>query len=236
MADYSSRLKMHRAYRVTKDTISTLVSVIGPFIASDPTITFYLEGSHEIKDSNLNALLEDPYIGAKYIDKLSIDGRSHAESGIWRTVDVTFEVGTLQTVVVSISGERKESTALRSEVENILKGAELWYSFMFLPYGFASFLISTIGPFIVILSGTFVAAMLLGYEQNGKFPPSVGLVCICLLALFYGLKRLLFPKLTFEIGKSANLVRYSGYWLNFVFVTIIVGFLAKYAFDHLLVR
>jgi hypothetical protein len=54
------------------------------------------------------------------------------------------------------------------------------------------------------------------------------------IALYFGLKDQLFPRLTFNFGRSANRILFARYWRNFVLTSIFVGIFAKIGLDDLL--
>jgi hypothetical protein len=132
MADYSASFTQHRAYSVDKATLAEIVQVARTFLGKDPNISIHLKDDHKIEDTNLDALLADTYVRGKYIERVTIDGRNR-DQDVWRTFLVDFEWELMQTIRVNVGGERDRSVAARDEIEIILKGAELWYSPMFLP-------------------------------------------------------------------------------------------------------
>ena len=75
MASYSANFEKHGAYRIDQATIQKLAKTAQEFTGYSPTIRFKLTDDHEIKDTDLNELLEDAYLNSKYIVEAQIQGR-----------------------------------------------------------------------------------------------------------------------------------------------------------------
>jgi hypothetical protein len=234
MADYSASFTKNRAYSVDKATLVEIVQVAKTFLGKDPNISVYLQDDHKIEDTNLDALLADTYIRGKYIERVTIDGRNR-DQHVWRNVLVDFECDLMRVIQVSVAGERDRSISARDEIENILKGAELWYSPMFLPKALPLFVVSMFSPLIIGIALALYLTWLVGLEVRRDFVSIWALVIYAgLLASYLTLKDRLFPKLSFSIGRSANRVRYAGYWRNFIFASLLVGIVLKLSIDHFL--
>jgi hypothetical protein len=235
MADYSASFTKHRAYTVDKATLVEIIQIAKTFLGKDPDISIHLRDDHQIEDTNLNALLADTYVRGKYIERVTIGGRSRSQD-VMRSFLVDFEWELLSVIRVNVSGERDRSIAARDEIENILKGAEFWYSPMFLPKTrFLFLLASMLVPVTVGIALTLYLTWLVGLKVGTEsisiwaLPIGVGLAMIYLT-----LKDRLFPKITFNIGRSANRARYAGYWRNFIFTSVLVGIVFKLSIDHFL--
>jgi hypothetical protein len=90
-------------------------------------------------------------------------------------------------------------------------------------------------PLIIGVALTLYLTWLLGLEVKRE---SISIWALAigagLAASYLTLKDRLFPKLTFNMGRSANLARYAGYWRNFIFSSLLVGIILKLSIDHFL--
>jgi hypothetical protein len=236
MPDYSTSFTKYRAYNVTPETLAEIVNAAKKFIEASPTITVYLEDDHNIEDNNLDALIADSYVRGKSTKRIAIDGRKTFDPLVSRSISVNFEVDLLQTVAVRIVGERDRSLTVRREIEIILGGAEFWYAPIFWPR--SSLLLFQLSIFIPVVvasaAGVFVT-WLFGGEIRANFISAWALLAsAAFTAAYFGLKDQLFPKLTFDIGRSANRVQSARYWRNFVLTSILIGIVLKLAIDHFL--
>jgi hypothetical protein len=238
MADYRSSFSKHNAYTIDRATIEEIVRVAKSFLECDPEINITLQDHHRISDTNLDALLSDPYLRSKRIEELEVDGRNMVGTPgnrVSRSLNVHFEVEMMSVVRVSVSGERISSTMARGDIETILEGAQLWYSPVFLRSNLAGFFVSIFTP--IILSGVLalLLTIMLAMEVTPNRIPFETLVIYAgLMMLYYLLKGRLFPKLTFDIGRSATQIQYARYWRNFVFTSLVVGIVLKLVIDRLI--
>jgi hypothetical protein len=152
-----------------------------------------------------------------------------------RSLSVNFEIDLLQVVAVRIAGERDRSLAARREIETTLEGAEAWYAPMFWPRSLLLFQLSIFVPLIVSIALGVLVAWILGGEIRKDFISVWAVVAgVAFVAAYFGLKGHLFPKLTFDIGRSANRIQSARYWRNFALTSILVGIVLKLAIDRFL--
>jgi hypothetical protein len=234
MPDYSTSFTKYRAYN---EALAAIVNAAKKFIEASPTITVYLEDDHNIEENNLDALIADSYVRGKRIKRIAIDGRKTLfDPLVNRSISVNFEVDLLQIVAVSIAGERDRSLTVRREIEIILESAEFWYAPIF--WSRSSLLLFQLPIFIPVFvasaAGVFVT-WLFGGEVRANFISAWALLAsAAFTAAYFGLKDQLFPKLTFDIGCSANRIQSARYWRNFVLTSILVGIVLKLAIDRFL--
>jgi hypothetical protein len=236
MPDYSTSFAKFRAYNVTPDTLASIVNAAKKFIEASPTITVYLEDDHNIEDTNLDALVADSFVRGKQIKRITIDGRKTLfDPLVNRSISVNFEVDLLHVAEVRIAGERDRSLAARREIETILEGAETWYAPMFWPRSMLLFQLSIFIPIIASIALGVLVTWLLGAEIRKDFVSGWTVVPVAaFVSAYFGLKNRLFPKLTFDIGRSASRIQSARYWRNFLLTSILVGIVLKLAIDHIL--
>jgi hypothetical protein len=233
MPDYSSTFSKYRAYNVTPDTLAGIVDLVTKFTEEPATTTIHLVDDHEVKDINLDALLNDSFVKAQRIQRIKIDSKKFV-GPLFHYVTISFEPDLLKVVQVTISGDRDRSLATRRELETLLRGAEYWYSSLLLPRTMLFFQLSIFVPIIVIAVLAGLLTWLFGGEVRPNFITTwVFLPFAILLAAYFGFKDHVFPRLTFEIGRSADRIRYASYWRNFLLTSIAIGIVAKFAIDRL---
>jgi hypothetical protein len=237
MPDYSTSFDRYRAYTIGQETLAAIVKVAGDFIEASPTIKFYLEDDHTVEDTNLAALVSDTMVGGRNIQRVSVEGRKTLFSPlVSRSISVNFEVELHRIASVRIAGERDRSLAARREIETILAGAEIWYAPAILSRSsLLLFQMSIFIPlFMAMAAGVYVVWLFGGEVTTTTVSGWTLIVGAAFATVYFSLKDLLFPKLTFNFGRSANRIQYARYWRNFFLTSIVVGILAKFAIDRLL--
>lgn len=236
MPDYSSIYTKYRAYNITPDTLAGIVAVVKKFTEGSATTTIYLEDDHEVSDHNLDALLADSFVKSQRIRSIKIDSRKTVGAGLVHSMSINFESEMLRVVQVMIAGDRDRAILARQELDTLLSGAEYWYSFSMAPRSsFLPFLLSMLVPIVLICALSVFLTWLFGGEVSAKSTTGwLFLPLTVLLAGYFGLKDYVFPRLTFDIGRSADRIKVASYWRNFLWASIAIGIVAKFAFDRLL--
>lgn len=236
MSGYSTSFSRYRAYNVTPVALAGLVSAANAFLETSPTITIHMEDDHDMAGVELDDLLADSLVRNKIIKRVDIDGRKTLrEPLVSRSISITFEADFLQVVKVGISGERDRSLTARREIETILEGAEYWYAPIFLPRTMLVFQVSIFLPIaLAAVAAVFLTWLFGGVVTQTSVTFWVLLPFAILLGVYFGLKDRIFPKLTFDIGRSADRIQSARYWRNILLTSIIIGIAGKLAIDRLL--
>jgi hypothetical protein len=116
-----------------------------------------------------------------------------------------------------------------------LEGAEAWYARTFWPRSLILFQLSIFVPLILSVAlGVFVTWLLGGEIRRDSVSGWAVVPAAAFVAAYFGLKNHLFPKLTFDIGRSANRIQSARYWRNFLLTSILVEIVLKLAIDRFL--
>ncbi|MET4067519.1 hypothetical protein ABID58_002308 [Bradyrhizobium sp. S3.2.6] len=236
MTDYSSISTKYRAYNITPDTLAGIVAVVKKFTEGPATTTIYLDDDHEVKDHNLDALLADSFVKAQKIQRIKIESRKTLGPDLVHSISINFESDMLRVVQVTITGDRDRAILARRELDTLLHGAEYWYSFSLAPRSsFLPFFLSFLIPIVLISALSVFLTWLFGGEVTEKSTTGwVLLPLVVFLAGYFGLKDYVFPRLTFDIGRSADRIKIAGYWRNILLTGIVIGIVVKIAIDRLL--
>jgi hypothetical protein len=205
------------------------------FTEASSTITIHLKDDHELQDTNLDALVSDTFVKAQTIKSAKIEGRNRLGPDLVHSISVNLEVDLLHVVQVTIAGDRDRSLVARRELDTILYGAEYWYAPLFLPRSLVFFQLSIFLPIVLAAAIAAFLTWLFGGEVSQKSITAWALLPFAALTgAYFGLKDYLFPKLTFDIGRSANRIQSARYWRNILLTSIIIGIIGKLAIDRLL--
>ncbi|MHC4051512.1 hypothetical protein [Bradyrhizobium sp. 25ACV] len=237
MPDYSSSFTKYRAYNITPDTLGAIVSLVTKFTERPATITIYLDDDHEVKDTDLNALINDTFVKAQRIQRVKIDGRNRLGPDLVHSISISFDSDQLLRVVqVTIAGDRDRSIVARRELDTLLRGAEYWYSAL-LPSrsSFLFFQLSFFVPIVIIAAlSVYLTWLFGGAVTESSITGWVLVPAVVLLAGYFGLKDYVFPRLTFDIGRSADRIKMASYWRNILLTGVVIGIVIKLVIDRLL--
>jgi hypothetical protein len=235
MPNYSSSFTKYRAYNITPDTLSAIVGTVAKFTEAAVTTTIYLDDDHEVKGDDLGALVNDTFVKAQKIRRIKIDSRSKLSQDIDHSISIGFEADLLRVVQVTISGDRDRSIVARRELESVLHGAEYWYSPLLPPRSLIFFQLSFFVPILLIAAlSVYLTWLFGGAVTENSITGWAGLVFVVLLAGYFGLKDYIFPRLTFDIGRSAGRIKVAHYWRTTLFTSVVVGIVIKLVVDRLI--
>jgi hypothetical protein len=226
MVSYSANFQKHGAYRIDQATIQQLLRVVKEFTGVSPKITFKLHGDHEIEHTELRELLDDTYVTSKNIAEAEIEGLGR-EASISIKLCVP-EVMDLP-IMVRINGDREKCVGARTKLEAIFQGSEEWYSRYMFPRIFGFYLGYIVGVPALILAAIIMVHHLVGQEMltgDGKIYGWAVLEWFAIWATCFGLKRRMFPKMMFDISRSADLAKSALFWRNLVGTGVAVGLIA----------
>lgn len=140
-SEYSSSFDLTGAYSFDEAAIVDLWNVGFAFTGEEgkTKIAIELEQDHKIESSNPTEILQDPYVKHRRIIRVNIDCTNYRADPSKR-VSIELQVAPAPTAPISvrISGKRDASTAVRTEIENIIRGRRLWYSTHVFPNSFAA--------------------------------------------------------------------------------------------------
>ena len=222
MAGYSTNFTKRGAYAVNQGTIMDLTAVVDDLVEEAPTIKFKLEQDHEIESKDAKEAFDDVYVKNKYIKSAEIQGfgvkGAHAS--------ITFGPPNIieDVIGVRMGGDREACVAARAKIESILQGSEQWYSkFMFQKEGYA--VAFTFAVPVLLLAAFTVIHLVLTPEsfEKDKVPVLLPLEWLIIWAVLVVLKGRMFPKIVFDIGKSASVGDSARSWRNVVGIVIAIG-------------
>ncbi|SDH55680.1 MULTISPECIES: hypothetical protein [Bradyrhizobium] len=235
MADYSASFREGGALQFDAASINDLATAARDYLDTDPKVTIEFVGDHKISSTDLKQLLDDPYIRSLQIKLIKIDGSQYKvepRRSFDLSVDPDFSF--MGAVDVTIRGDRDAAVMVRDKIEKTLRGCWLWYARLFRPIDptFAAFrlVFATLAIFASIFA---TYTVIRGFPATSEDALKQGGETLLLTPLFYQvtafLKRRLFPKLLFSIGKSSDAVNAAAYWRNIVFVAVILAIIASIA-------
>jgi hypothetical protein len=226
MATYATSFTKRGGYSFDERAIADLWNQAKSFVGDDANITVKLEGDHEIRLKEVNELFEDAFLRHNFIEQLSIYGSDFRAEPV---KNISISLGYY--VWVSISGDRQECAVKRTEIENILGGRRIWYSKLFAG-GVVKWFLGG-----VIVSGiiNFVAERIrrrVGLDDSFLSATIIALPLIVLVVLLFATaKDRMFPRLVFELGKSAQVGKRAEYWRNAVGIGVVLAFVVGIAVD-----
>lgn len=224
--DYKTYIEKYDAYSFDAATIKDLWSLLKTFSKNEArlTIKITLEENNIVEASDPDVLFQDPYVKYKYIKSIEIS-TSNYDGGSFSLASIGLREnsGWTMPIDITISGERDLSTTLRSNIEDIINGRRLWYARFMLPDDYAYHLLM-----LIVLIGAMATAVSFFHKYYGPVNSQDNILLVIVEALvFTGLllfgKRLLFPSMSFEIGKSAQRATRAASLRRFVFGGILLA-------------
>ena len=228
MAEYATGFDKAGGYSFDDDAITDLWEQAKAFVGDEAGVEIKLEGAQRIRVKDVKEIFEDVFVKRAFIEQISISGsifgatpRKAISINIRREA---FADG----VSFSISGDRHECTTRRTEIENIINASRLWYSFIFQRSASAYF-------FNGVITAVAVIAIFLSITRLFDGPiwvevPIFVFAYICVSIIIGVFERVLFPKIIFDFGKSANVGQRATFWRNLlgagIGVALVVGVVA----------
>jgi len=216
--------------RAVATEIRTFYDSIRRFLCNDrPSVAINFVGDHEIQGEDLDTLLNDPYVTSKKIVTIKIRGHNfYIKPTRSASVNLSSEFGV--ECRCSIEGDRDAALLLRNQIEETLQGCAPWYAKLYLPSGTTSDGVRlgiglTICWTIAVVLAIFLTTVP-GHKIDLLFLMQWSGCGFVLLWIWLFLNRQMFPRLLFDIGKSAEKVAASKYWRNTVFVGLVLAVIA----------
>jgi len=85
-----------------------------------------------------------------------------------------------------------------------------------------------------LAAGVFVTWLFGGEIKSNSISAWALVASATFGAAYFGLRDYLFPKLTFDIGRSASRIQSARYWRNLLLTSIVIGIVLKLAIDRFL--
>jgi hypothetical protein len=226
MADYSTNFKKHGAYAADQAMIAELFEVAETFMGEAPSIKVELEDEQEITSTAVKEVLDDVYVKNKYIKKVLIMGFA---TGRRRLITIRLQISEMAEwpLDVSVQGDREACVMVKERIESIIQGREQWFSKFMLPHKLGYVIAFVMGLPLAILGIVLGIHLVLRPDMvaSDKIHPFIVLEWVGIWGVAFLLKRKMFPKLVFNIGKSENMDRSAHFWRQLVGLGIGIGLL-----------
>jgi hypothetical protein len=230
MAGYSTEINRRGPFVFDRAAIRSLCASLRKFLCNDrPVVSFGFVGDHSIESDDIDSLIGDDYVSSRRIVKIKIGGTNyHIKPSRSATITLSSEYGV--EVRASIGGDRDPSLLLRNEIESMLESCTPWYARLYLPAGHtydgARLAIGFTICWVIVVAIALLQApppdrkidiwFLLQWSGSG----------VMLLWAWLFINRRMFPRVLFDIGKSADQVAAAKYWRNTVFVGVVLAVIA----------
>jgi ribose/xylose/arabinose/galactoside ABC-type transport system permease subunit len=117
-----------------------------------------------------------------------------------------------------MSGDRDRCSVVRGEILEVLASRKEWYSFLYSNF-FGWGIPLSIGGFF----GFSLADVTIDWKNSSPFILKFWFLIVLAPFAAYWLRRLLFPKLQFDFGKSGRRASAVEKWRTFIFIFVIAG-------------
>jgi len=198
------------------------MAIASQFLERDNSeISLQLEQNQKLSASNVETLTGDTLIESRLIERVSISGSNYKTSPPC-SISINLQL-LYDPIGLRISGDRARCTIARDEILEVLSSRRQWYSV------FYSRFFGAIAP----LSIGIILGLALGavgdISWNGpQFLRVASATAICLFFLYWS-RRLLFPKMQFDFGKSGRRLAATEKWRSFVFIAVMTGLIVGVA-------
>lgn len=229
MANYATSFDKAGGFSFSEQSIKDLWKEAREFTTGHVSISVELEGGHSVTLNEISELFDDAFIRSNYITLMTISGSRYDLNPTKRISIALRNQPLIGAVGFSISGERRECAAKRTEIENILNGRKLWYSKWI--YEMPSRLLIALFIFSGLIQPVIDKIVLsIGLDPSFKSNLIVGFpIYGACLVLASALRPRMFPKVIFEFGKSGTIGRRADFWRNFVGGGILLAFIVGIA-------
>lgn len=225
MPGYSVAIEFRGAYNITKPALRNLAEAVEEFTRSTPSVSVQLRGGHTVDSSDLSEIENDLIIGSEFIQKITITAsgggygsQDYKQARIALGGDALLFTGIAS---VSAAGPQIECAGFVEKVRRILASCSSWYSFASLPAHPASFFVRAV--ILGVCSLVLVAAVHVNFRRQVSSEFVIALeVCLAYWFLSTG-EQHLFPRITFDLGRSARVAPRANAWRKVLFVTIGLG-------------
>jgi hypothetical protein len=226
MAEYSTEIMKRGAFVLSGERIKAIFALITDFLDAAPRIVVIFYGGYKIESADIEEALTDPYVGSKQIHTIEISGHNKGRR-ISLRLGVNYDVARLVPIELDIvSTDHDAMIVTRNGIEEAMQAGMQWFSGLMLPnvlLALMSYLLA-----VPIVTGLFVAGINWFFHLDMISEKRVSLYLVLTwlaltVAVFYA-KQQMFPKMVFEVGKSAKIAKRAEYWRNVVGVGIILAF------------
>jgi hypothetical protein len=233
MSVYQTTLSLRGGYNLDRQLLEEIFHHATVFVKGNVDVEIEFGDVHKLNSQDLEALLEDSLIRTDMITGVEIKGRNY-EVEPRRSFD--FEANSESvfraTCRLQVSGEQEISRALSDRIERLIRVKRQWYSPILLNDTESSLI-------IVIAVVLLIFALPIGIAWVINATPRAALIIFMIEALGFWiwlyvlnrLRELLFPRLIFDIGRSAEVGKRSiglqKFLFGAVFLTVILGVVAS---------
>jgi hypothetical protein len=203
MADYSSTFRKAGAYFFSQEAIVDLWNIGQTFLGEPPDLEVKLDGDHNISSTDPAQLFSDFYVKNKYIQEIEINGCNvRTKPNRQLSVKLSTE-GWKSGVMVYIAGKKDECIKARTDIESIIDGRRNNFpNVTAKPLVSMSFLLVFFSTIFLYLHAMLTPGL---NAQNHLLLIAVVLAEALAISLFIEVTLFkMYPRMTFEIGKSAN--------------------------------
>jgi hypothetical protein len=222
MADYHSTVRKTGAYKIDKELILTIYRLQREFLEGDPECSACLEGDHKITVKDPSQLFDDPLVKAKYLNEVTMEGRGPSSRSV--SVEFAKDHAFLDSARLIVAGESDRCIVLRGKIESLIDAKKQWYSFLMIGSATRATMLSTLSYLLIMALSVGIVFVSSGLDGLVNHVLLWTLTTPIWLTIFLSWVRpLLFPKIIFEIGQSADLGRRLESARNLIFVVMGLG-------------
>jgi hypothetical protein len=215
-AIYSASIDLSGAYKVDQEAITQMTLIARKFLDGEEVkLSMSLEDSQSVSTADAADLFNDFLIQSRSIENLSIAG-SNYKAAHPTSISITL-TRTFDPVRIRVSGDRDRCTIVRGEILEVMASRKQWYAFLY--SGF-------FGWSIPLSIGGFLGPSFGGVIDEKTISPFGFKLSFLIASIFvaaYWIRRLLFPKLQFDFGRSGRHVSAVEKWRSFIFIVVMVG-------------
>ncbi len=223
MASYSSLIKKSRCYLFDKEAILECWNAAQQFLGKRPDLSIMLTDNSSIQGANPQEILDDIYLKSKLINDVKIEG---AQTDTNPTKALTLAI-TSKAVELRVSGTKDDCVRVRAALEDLIDGQvqsfswvrELWDSKVLLFVKGVLLLVL----YLLLLTLQTEFTPFANQQLQGLWVSLAGVEILAIAWLAtYSIKRM-YPRLTVEIGKSAELGQTAAEWRDRTFQFFVIG-------------
>lgn len=202
MPNYKTTLELGGAYRFDATVLEDIFAEAAGFLESDVTVSLNFSDAQRLESDDISEILEDQLLRMQVITGISLSGSNYKEVPVRRFRFVARGKDVLSTIEADVEGNREDSTALRNELEDLIRAKRLWYAPLF-PIN--PFLLIALTCLATLIGGLVAGVVVRKFGATSEIAATAAVNA--LLPVFFLLilvRKHLFPRLVVEIGCSAD--------------------------------
>ena len=202
MADYKTSVTLYGAYNFDADALKSIFNECKAFLAKDPAITLTFSQGHSLDSTEITEVLSDFLTSTQFITGVTIDGANYKVEPARSCSIYLRSSEIIETCSINIVGDQDRCKSLRIQLEELLNVKRQWYSFLYPRNIFLIVLMAMIAIFVVLIISAFAMKLaLISANLSTSVLTAMSLPVLVFLGVF---RRVAFPQLTFEIGRSVT--------------------------------